>query len=90
MKNIFIYILKLNQLQLNQKIIIFVKKIMSRLRKNSENVWVGGILSGIGERLEMSETAIDIMRLAFLFLTLCTMFPGLIIYIVLLFIIPED
>jgi phage shock protein PspC (stress-responsive transcriptional regulator) len=63
---------------------------MARLRKNSENTWVDGILSGIGEKLEMSETAIDIMRIAFLLLTLCTMFPGLIIYIILMILIPED
>ena len=63
---------------------------MSRLRKSSENMWVSGILGGIGEYFGISEGAIDLLRILFILITVGTMFPGVIIYIILLFIMPED
>lgn len=60
---------------------------MKKLYRSSENRIFGGIIGGIGEYFNVDPT---ILRLIFVFLVLASgIFPGIIIYITALFIVPR-
>lgn len=59
-----------------------------KLYRSSSNKMIGGICGGIAEYLDIDPT---IIRVAYLLLSIFTAcFPGLIVYIILLFVIPKE
>ncbi|MCQ2095525.1 MAG: PspC domain-containing protein [Bacteroidaceae bacterium] len=62
----------------------FNNRVLERSRSNR---MLGGICGGMGKYLNMDPT---IIRVLYVLLTLFTVFCGIIAYIVLLFVIPEE
>ena len=59
-----------------------------KLYRSSKNTMLGGVCAGIAEYFDIDPTLI---RLGFVLLSLFTAcFPGLLVYIIALFIIPKD
>ncbi len=57
------------------------------LERSRSNRMLGGICGGLGKYLNMDPT---VVRVLYVLLTLFTAFCGIIAYIILLFIIPEE
>ncbi|MCQ2506816.1 MAG: PspC domain-containing protein [Lachnospiraceae bacterium] len=61
---------------------------MKRLLKSSTDKKISGVCGGLGKYFDVDSTVI---RLIFVLLTLCTaVFFGIIVYIILALVIPED
>lgn len=61
---------------------------MKKLYRSSQDKYLFGILGGLGEYLNTDAT---LLRLLFVFFVLITgFFPGVLAYIIALFIVPED
>lgn len=61
---------------------------MKKLYRSSQDKYLFGILGGLGEYLNTDAT---LLRLLFVFFVLITgLFPGVLAYIIALFIVPED
>ena len=59
-----------------------------KLYRSSKNTMLGGVCAGIAEYFDIDPTLI---RLGFVLLSLFTAcFPGILVYIIALFIIPKD
>ncbi len=59
-----------------------------KLYRSRNNRLVAGVCAGLGDYLNMDPT---VVRLLFVLLTVITQFvPGLILYIIMMFIVPED
>jgi phage shock protein C len=59
-----------------------------RLCKSSTNKMLGGVLGGIGEYFGIDPT---LVRIAYVLLSIFSVgFPGLLLYIVMLFIVPKE
>lgn len=60
---------------------------MKKLYRSEDNKIFAGIIGGIGEYLEIDPTALRLLWLVFLVLT--AFFPGIIIYLVAMAIVPK-
>ena len=60
---------------------------MKQLYRSKTNKKLAGVCGGIGEYFGIDPT---VVRVAFVLITLFGIFPGLIAYIVLAFVIPEE
>jgi len=60
---------------------------MKKLYRSKENKMFGGIIGGLGEYFEMDPTLLRIVAVFFILIT--GLFPGVIAYIISLFIIPQ-
>lgn len=59
-----------------------------RLCKSSTNKMLGGVLGGIGEYFGIDPT---LVRIAYVLLSIFSAgFPGLLLYIIMLFIVPKE
>jgi phage shock protein C len=59
-----------------------------RLCKSSTNKMLGGVLGGIGEYFGIDPT---LVRIAYVLLSIFSVgFPGLLLYIIMLFIVPKE
>ncbi|MBR5550602.1 MAG: PspC domain-containing protein [Muribaculaceae bacterium] len=58
-----------------------------KLRRTSNDKMIGGVCGGIAEYFGLDVT---LVRIAYTLLSICTAFSGVLVYIVLLLIMPED
>jgi phage shock protein C len=66
---------------------LLFKNYMKKLYRSENNIILSGVLGGIGEYLELDPV---VVRIVFLVLTCFTaFFPGVLFYIVALFVIPK-
>ncbi len=61
---------------------------MNRLRRSNDNKMIAGVLGGVAEYFNIDAT---IVRLAFVLISIFSAaFPGIIVYIIAMFIIPTE
>lgn len=59
-----------------------------KLTRSTKNKIIGGVCAGIADYFDIDPT---IVRVVYLLLSLCSAcFPGLIVYIIMLLIVPQD
>lgn len=58
-----------------------------KLRRTSNDKMIGGVCGGLAEYFGLDST---LVRIAYTLLSICTAFSGVLVYIVLLLIMPED
>ena len=57
------------------------------LRRTTDDKMIGGVCGGIAKYFGLDST---LVRIAYTILTICTAFSGVLVYLVLLLIMPED
>lgn len=57
------------------------------LRRSSTERMVGGVCGGLAEYFDVDPT---LVRVAYVLLTLCTAFSGVLVYIILLIVMPRE
>lgn len=58
-----------------------------KLFRSKDNRWIGGVLAGIAKYFNWD---VDVVRLAYVFLTIFTAFSGVLAYLVVWLVIPSD
>ncbi|MBR5332315.1 MAG: PspC domain-containing protein [Muribaculaceae bacterium] len=57
------------------------------LRRTTDDKMIGGVCGGVAKYFGLDST---LVRIAYAILTICTAFSGVLVYLVLLLIMPED
>lgn len=58
-----------------------------KLRRSSTNKMVGGVCAGLAEYMDIDPT---VVRVAYVLLTIFTVFSGVIVYLILMLLLPKD
>ena len=58
-----------------------------KLRRTSNDKMIGGVCGGLAEYFGLDST---LVRVAYVLLSICTAFSGVLVYLIFLLIMPED
>ncbi len=58
-----------------------------RLTRSSQDKWVAGVCGGIARYFGFDS---DVLRLVYVILTVCTVFSGILVYVILWLVMPTD
>ena len=59
----------------------------TRLTRSSQDKWVAGVCGGIARYFGFDS---DVLRLVYVILTVCTVFSGILVYVILWLVMPTD